>query len=140
MFQYGNKHVKAWYTNMPRYVSSPSNKDIPPGLTRDLCAPRPGPPTFTQFPLLYIKTMLSFVFDRGAKDRLASVSRRMAGETGFMAQQSTRPQTLGYSLSDSPVGLLAWIYEKLVTWAHEYPWTDDEGMFSPFLRCKRLAF
>ena len=44
-----------------------------------------------------------------------------------MAEQSTRPQTLGYSLADSPVGLLAWIYEKLVAWTDKYPWTEDEG-------------
>jgi hypothetical protein len=41
--------------------------------------------------------------------------------------QSTRPQTIGYSLEDSPAGLLAWIYEKLVEWTDEYPWQDDEG-------------
>ena len=46
---------------------------------------------------------------------------------GFLAIQSTKPQTLGYSLSDSPVGLLAWIYEKLVAAVDAYPWTDDEG-------------
>ncbi|KAH9035718.1 Alpha/Beta hydrolase protein, partial [Lactarius pseudohatsudake] len=40
---------------------------------------------------------------------------------------STKPQTIGYSLADSPVGLLAWIYEKLVTWTDAYPWTDDES-------------
>lgn len=45
---------------------------------------------------------------------------------GYMLQQSTRPQTLGYGLHDSPVGLLAWLYEKLVKWTDEYPWTDDE--------------
>lgn len=28
--------------------------------------------------------------------------------------------------SDSPVGLLAWIYEKLHDWTDAYPWTDDE--------------
>jgi hypothetical protein len=44
-----------------------------------------------------------------------------------MREQATRPQTLGYSLADSPVGLLAWIYEKLVEWTDGYPWTDDEG-------------
>ena len=44
--------------------------------------------------------------------------------------QSTRPQTLGYSLADSPVGMLAWIYEKLVQWTDSYPWTDEEGMCS----------
>ena len=46
---------------------------------------------------------------------------------GYYAEQTTKPQTLGYSLADSPVGLLAWIYEKLVTWTDSYPWTDDEG-------------
>ncbi|KAH8990632.1 Alpha/Beta hydrolase protein [Lactarius hatsudake] len=46
---------------------------------------------------------------------------------GYFREQSTKPQTLGYSLADSPVGLLAWIYEKLVTWTDSYPWTDDEG-------------
>lgn len=45
---------------------------------------------------------------------------------GYRKQQSTKPQTLGYSLADSPVGLLAWIYEKLVEWTDDYPWTDDE--------------
>lgn len=37
---------------------------------------------------------------------------------GYLAIQSTRPQTLAYSLNDSPVGQLAWIVEKF----HE--WTD----------------
>ena len=61
---------------------------------------------------------------------------------GYFAEQSTQPQTLGYSLSDSPVGLLAWIYEKLVLWTDDYKWTDDEGTrmltylvyYSPALR------
>jgi hypothetical protein len=33
---------------------------------------------------------------------------------GYLAEQSTKPQTIGLSLTDSLVGLLAWIYEKLV--------------------------
>ncbi|KAK1225922.1 hypothetical protein PQX77_011120 [Marasmius sp. AFHP31] len=45
---------------------------------------------------------------------------------GYGVEQSTQPQTLGYNLSDSPVGLLAWIYEKLVTWTDDYAWEDDE--------------
>jgi pimeloyl-ACP methyl ester carboxylesterase len=40
---------------------------------------------------------------------------------GYSAQQSTRPQTLGYGLTDSPAGQCAWIAEKL--WA----WTDCDG-------------
>jgi len=46
---------------------------------------------------------------------------------GYFVQQTTKPQTLGYSLADSPVGLLAWVYEKLVVVTDAYPWTDDEG-------------
>lgn len=41
-------------------------------------------------------------------------------------EQSTKPQTLAYALNDSPVALLAWIYEKMHDWTDSYPWTDDE--------------
>ena len=41
-------------------------------------------------------------------------------------EQSTKPQTLAYGLHDSPVALLAWIYEKLHDWTDSYAWTDDE--------------
>ena len=42
-------------------------------------------------------------------------------ESGYAAQQGTRPQTLGYGLTDSPVGQAAWIYEKF------HAWTDNPG-------------
>ena len=42
-------------------------------------------------------------------------------DSGYSKQQSTRPQTLGYGLVDSPAGQAAWILEKF--WA----WTDCEG-------------
>lgn len=45
---------------------------------------------------------------------------------GYFFEQATKPQTLGYGLHDSPVALLAWIYEKLHDWSDAYPWTDDE--------------
>jgi pimeloyl-ACP methyl ester carboxylesterase len=38
-------------------------------------------------------------------------------ERGYSAIQSTRPQTLGYALNDSPAGLAAWILEKWRTWS-----------------------
>jgi pimeloyl-ACP methyl ester carboxylesterase len=37
-------------------------------------------------------------------------------ETGYQWIQGTKPQTLAYGLTDSPVGLLAWILEKFCTW------------------------
>ena len=42
-------------------------------------------------------------------------------EAGYSTQQSTRPQTLGYGLVDSPAAQCAWIIEKF--WA----WTDCDG-------------
>ena len=38
--------------------------------------------------------------------------------SGYAAMMVTRPQTIGYSLVDSPVGLAAWIYEKFATWTY----------------------
>ncbi len=41
----------------------------------------------------------------------------ISNEGGYMSIQSTKPQTLAYSLSDSPVGLAAWIIEKFRGWS-----------------------
>jgi pimeloyl-ACP methyl ester carboxylesterase len=38
-------------------------------------------------------------------------------ERGYTAIQSTKPQTLGYALNDSPAGLAAWILEKWRSWS-----------------------
>jgi epoxide hydrolase len=56
--------------------------------------------------------------ERAALDDLAE--HRATG-AGYSAQQATRPQTLGYGLTDSPAGQCAWIVEKF--WA----WTDNDG-------------
>ncbi|MCY3885402.1 MAG: epoxide hydrolase [Gammaproteobacteria bacterium] len=42
-------------------------------------------------------------------------------DSGYSKQQSTRPQTLGYGLVDSPAAQAAWILEKF------YQWTDCDG-------------
>jgi pimeloyl-ACP methyl ester carboxylesterase len=48
---------------------------------------------------------------------LAEQAAWFAEEGGYMAIQGTRPQTLGFALNDSPVGLLAWIVEKWRAWS-----------------------
>jgi pimeloyl-ACP methyl ester carboxylesterase len=66
-------------------------------------------------------------------DGLTATERKWAEDTrafyegprgAYAKQQATRPQTIGYSLVDSPVGLLAWILDKFAEW------TDTED--SPF--------
>jgi pimeloyl-ACP methyl ester carboxylesterase len=45
---------------------------------------------------------------------------------GYIAEQSTRPNTLAVALGDSPAGLAAWIVEKLLAWSDESAFTTDE--------------
>ena len=52
---------------------------------------------------------------------LADMAHYQQSESGYSKQQSTRPQTLGYGLVDSPAAQCAWIVEKF--WA----WTDCDG-------------
>lgn len=52
-------------------------------------------------------------------------------ERGYFLEQSTKPQTIGYSLDDSPAGLAAWIVEKFRSWSDvdgdvEKKFTKDE--------------
>ena len=53
-------------------------------------------------------------------DELAWAARRAElakEETGYSQEQGSRPQTLGVAMSDSPVGVAAWILEKFGAWA-----------------------
>jgi pimeloyl-ACP methyl ester carboxylesterase len=45
------------------------------------------------------------------------VARWEETERGYSAVQSTRPQTLGYALNDSPAGLAAWVLDKWRSWS-----------------------
>jgi len=54
-------------------------------------------------------------------DALASAQYYWDWDSGYAKEQSTRPQTIGYGLVDSPVAQAAWIIEKF--WA----WTDSDG-------------
>jgi pimeloyl-ACP methyl ester carboxylesterase len=55
------------------------------------------------------------------KDALAAMKHYQEFDSGYSKEQSTRPQTVGYGLVDSPVGLCAWIVEKF------WSWTDSDG-------------
>ncbi|CCM06512.1 uncharacterized protein FIBRA_08784 [Fibroporia radiculosa] len=104
---YGHKSVKAWHTNFTPIRQPPSLRTHPRLFFQHLFTP------YTDAERAGLKRMQWF----NEKGR------------GYFFEQSTQPQTLGYSLADSPAGLLAWIYEKLVVWTDQYPWDDDEGKF-----------
>jgi len=64
-------------------------------------------------------------FTAEEQQALAKMRKRFAHhqrwETGYYVLQSSRPQTLGYGLTDSPAGQCAWILEKF------FSWTDCDG-------------
>jgi len=55
--------------------------------------------------------------DEVAGDYLKQIRAWWEVEGGYNHEQGTKPQTLGYALNDSPVGLAAWIIEKFRTWS-----------------------
>lgn len=50
-------------------------------------------------------------------ESLARLGWYRANDNGYAIIQATRPQTLGYGLTDSPVGQMAWIVEKFRNWS-----------------------
>jgi pimeloyl-ACP methyl ester carboxylesterase len=82
--------------------------------------------------VLGIHTTFAEGLPGASTDGLTELERQWADETrhfwrqraAYAKQQATRPQTIGYSLVDSPVGLLAWILDKFAEWSD----TED----SPF--------
>jgi len=50
-------------------------------------------------------------------------------ENGYRTQQATKPQTLSYSMMDSPVGVAAWIIEKMRGWS-DIKNNDIESVYS----------
>ncbi|KAJ7093790.1 Alpha/Beta hydrolase protein [Mycena epipterygia] len=105
---YGGKHSKAWHTNFP-ITRGPEFSLNPLRLLSALSM---------ILPLLWLSPAQKAGLERSQQVQKTGI--------GYFHEQSTKPQTLGYALADSPVGLLAWIYEKLVAWTDKYPWDDDE--------------
>ena len=90
-----------------------------------LNAPEGTAPSFWNRPFLALQHLLTPY----AADEQAALQRYKFHHKeglGYDHLQKTKPQTLAYALADSPVGLLAWIYETLHDWTDAYPWTDDE--------------
>ena len=53
--------------------------------------------------------------EKAAFDKLSTF---FAKNAGYGAMMVTRPQTVGYGLSDSPVSLAAWMYDKFAQWTY----------------------
>ncbi|MEV6968340.1 epoxide hydrolase family protein [Hamadaea sp. NPDC051192] len=63
---------------------------------------------------------------------LADLRRAGREEDGYSLEQSTRPQTIGYALTDSPAALCAWLAEKF------WSWSDHDGDLHDVISRDRL--
>lgn len=55
------------------------------------------------------------------REAFQALSAFFGRNAAYGAMMVTRPQTIGYALNDSPVGLAAWMYDKIAQW------TDSDG-------------
>jgi pimeloyl-ACP methyl ester carboxylesterase len=110
------------------------------------------PPTLRSAPLAFLRWCLSAVFYSDfEREALRVRSNFELDQSGYLEQQRTRPQTLGFALGDSPVGLLAWFAEKFHDWGHVEEAFDPDTLITlvvmhwiqgatPGLRFYREAF
>ncbi|CEJ59384.1 Putative Epoxide hydrolase [Penicillium brasilianum] len=84
------------------------------------------PPYPWRSPLRFLQSLASVPFSTKDRAYIARTMDYLTRGNAYMKQQESRPETLGYGLQDSPVALLAWIYDKLHIWSDEYQWTDEE--------------
>lgn len=83
------------------------------------------PPGLARTPGQYLKHAV-LPYSRAEREGLERTAWFRREGYGYNLEQSTRPHTLGFALADSPVALLAWVYEKLHDWTDGYAWDDDE--------------
>lgn len=83
------------------------------------------PPTTTENPSVSLQNSVT-PYEEWEKAGLERSKWFMEEGFGYNLIQATKPATVGFALRDSPVALLAWIYEKLHDWTDDYPWSDDE--------------
>ncbi|CAO2650433.1 Nn.00g017250.m01.CDS01 [Neocucurbitaria sp. VM-36] len=86
---------------------------------------RAHPPSFSSQPALALQHAVT-PYTEAESNGIKRSEWFLDQGQAYRQLQATKPQTLSYAFADSPVALLAWIYEKLVDWTDGYPWTDDE--------------
>ncbi|MGV6876509.1 epoxide hydrolase family protein [Pseudochelatococcus sp. B33] len=94
MARQGHKGLLGIHVNMPATV--------PPEIAKALLAGEPAPAGLS-------------AEEKAAYGQMDALYRKGGGYALMMV---TRPQTIGYALNDSPVGLAAWFYDKFADWTY----------------------
>lgn len=103
--------------------------------------------TGTGTPRYNLKTMIGSIFPKcifsESQHENFSIKNKlwvMLKEMGYMHIQSTKPDTVGFSLNDSPLGLLAYIGEKFSTWTNkDFEYLVDGGIEKKFSKDEVLT-
>jgi pimeloyl-ACP methyl ester carboxylesterase len=74
------------------------------------------PPTAVSFAMFTGDPAATPGLSEDERERVERMKQASSDGMGYLQIQTTRPQTLGYALTDSPVGQLAWITEKFQAW------------------------
>ena len=74
------------------------------------------PPTAVSFAMVSGDPAANPALSEAEKQRVEGMKQTAMDGMGYIQIQTTRPQTLAYALTDSPVGQLAWIAEKFKEW------------------------
>ena len=89
------------------------------------------PPPFYKAPLTMGRLILNtWMYSSREKQSLQMMQYYQKEQNGYLRQQATRPQSLGFGLGDSPIGLLGWLVEKYHEWmdVDNYKMSDEETL------------
>lgn len=90
-----------------------------------------APPPWYKYPLAMGRLILnSYLYSAADKKALDRLQYYLKEQNGYLKVQSTRPQSLGFGLGDSPIGLLGWLLEKYHEWmdVEHYDMPADETL------------
>ena len=113
--------ARAWHALMSglgydRYVAQ--GGDLGAGVTTALGHQRPPGllGIHLNLPILFAPPPIANTSTPGEDAALEQLATHARSGSAYALLQSTRPQTLGYTLADSPAAQAAWIYEKIAAW------------------------
>ncbi len=129
----GPDHVaRAWHTLMQRLglhedvsqggdwgaiISEVMAVQAPPGLL-GIHITMPGTAPASVLALIRNRQPAPATFSDAEKTAFAGLEHFYRKGFGYAEMMNTRPQTIGYSLADSPVGMLAFFYDKFTEWTY----------------------
>src|SRR5262245_48090757 len=86
------------------------------------------PPTAVSFAMFSGDPAATPGLSEADKERVERMKQTALDGMGYLQIQTTRPQTLAYALTDSPIGQLAWIAEKFKEWTDSTAELPEEAV------------